>query len=84
MPEISRFYGLVVKMYFKGNEHNPPHIHVLYGEYMGAISIKNTELLEGDLPPKALSMAQEWITKYKTELLNIWETQKITKLPPLE
>jgi hypothetical protein len=40
MPTISRFYGLSIKMYFKGGEHNPPHIHVLYGEYMGAINIK--------------------------------------------
>ncbi|MDR1113795.1 MAG: DUF4160 domain-containing protein [Candidatus Margulisbacteria bacterium] len=84
MPEISRFYGLVIKMYFKGSEHNPPHVHVLYGEYMGAINIKTQKLIEGDLPAKALAMAKEWTTKYKTKLLNIWETQKIQKLPPLE
>ena len=84
MPEIARFYGLIVKMYFKGNEHNPPHIHVLYGEYMGAIDIKTAELLEGDLPPKALSMAQEWIIKNKNALLDMWTSQKIVKLPPLE
>ena len=46
MPVISRFYGLAVKMYFKKSEHNPPHIHVLYGEYMGAIDIKTQELME--------------------------------------
>ena len=84
MPVISRFYGLVIKMYFKGGEHNPPHIHVLYGEYMGTINIKTVELIEGDLPAKALSMAKEWTTKYKTELLDIWTTQKITTLTPLE
>lgn len=84
MPAISRFYGLVVKMYFKGKEHNPPHIHVIYGEYMGAIDIKTTELIEGDLPEKALSMAKEWTIKYKNELLDCWETQKIINLPPLE
>jgi len=84
MPAISRFYGLVVKMYFKGSEHNPPHIHVLYGEYMGAIDIKTAELIEGDLPEKALSMAKEWTEKYRAELLDLWVTQKITALPPLE
>jgi hypothetical protein len=84
MPEISRFYGLIIKMYFKGSEHNPPHVHVLYGEYMGAINIKTQKLMEGDLPAKALAMAKEWTAKYKSKLLNIWETQKIQKLPPLE
>jgi len=84
MPVISRFYGLVVKMYFKSSEHNPPHIHVLYGEYMGAIDIKTAELIDGDLPEKALSMAKEWTKKHKTELLDFWATQKITTLPPLE
>jgi len=84
MPAISRFYGLIIKMYYKGGEHNPPHVHVLYGEYMGAIDIKTAELLEGDLPAKALSMAKEWIEKYRTELLDFWATQKISTLPPLE
>jgi hypothetical protein len=84
MPTISRFYGLSVKIYFKGSEHNPPHIHVLYGEYMGALNIKTQEMLEGDLPAKALALAKEWVKKYKTELLDIWNTQKIRKLPPLE
>lgn len=84
MPVISRFYGLVVKMYFKGKEHNPPHFHVLYGEYMGAIDIKTGELIEGDLPTTALSMIKEWTAKYSKELLDMWETQKIVNLPPLE
>ena len=84
MPVISRFYGLVVKMYFRGGEHNPPHIHVLYGEYMGVIDIRTAELIEGDLPAKALSIAQEWTKKYSTELLDFWTTQKIANLPPLE
>ncbi|MDR0313131.1 MAG: DUF4160 domain-containing protein [Treponema sp.] len=84
MPTISRFYGLAVKMYFKGGEHNPPHIHVLYGEYMGAINIKTQELMEGDLPSRALSLAKEWIKKYEAELLDIWNTQIIKEIPPLE
>lgn len=50
MPVISRFYGLSIKMYFKGSEHNPPHIHVLYGEYMGVLNIWNTQQIK-ELPP---------------------------------
>ena len=57
MPVISRFYGIVIKMFYK--EHNPPHIHAIYGEYMGAINIKTMELTEGDLPPKALALVKE-------------------------
>lgn len=84
MPEISRFYGMIVKMYFQQREHNPPHVHVLYGDYMGAIEIETLKMSEGDLPPKALAMAQEWVKAHQTELLTIWNTQNFMKLPPLE
>ena len=84
MPVISRFYGLVIKMYFQQSEHNPPHFHVVYGEYMGSIDIQSLQMIEGDLPPKALSLIKEWASKYKEELLEIWNTQKFVKLPPLE
>ena len=84
MPTIARFYGLVVKMYFQQAEHNPPHFHVVYGEYIGAIDIDTLEMIEGDLPPKALSLVKEWAEKHKKDLLKIWNTQEFIKLPPLE
>ena len=84
MPVISRFYGMVVKMYFLGSEHNPPHVHFLYGEYMGVINIQTQSLMEGDLPSKALAMAQEWTHIHQNELLDIWNTQNFRTLPPLE
>lgn len=84
MPVIARFYGMVIKMYFQQSEHNPPHFHVVYGEYVGAIDIKTLKMLEGDLPAKALSLVQEWARNYQKELLTIWETQEFIKLPPLE
>lgn len=83
MPVISRFYGVVIKMYFKQSEHNPPHIHAIYGEYVGAIDIQTGEMLEGDLPKRALQMVQEWTSKHKKELMRIWETQEFINLPPL-
>ena len=83
MPVISRFYGMVIKMYFLASEHNPPHIHVIYGEFMGIIDIKTTEMLQGDLPNKALSLVKEWTAIHKDELLKMWETQDISELPPL-
>ena len=54
MPVISRFYGIIIRMYFQQSEHNPPHIHAIYGENMAAININSGEVLEGELPPKAL------------------------------
>ena len=84
MPVISRFYGLVIKMYFQQKEHNPPHFHVVYGEFTGAIDIKTLTVIDGDLPEKAVNLVREWATMYRGELLKIWETQEFIKIPPLE
>ncbi len=84
MPVIARFYGLIIKMYFQQSEHNPPHFHVIYGEYIGILTINEIKMIEGDLPPKALALASEWAQKYQRELLQIWNTQNFVKLPPLE
>ena len=83
MPILSNFYGILIKMYFQQSEHNPPHIHAIYGEYMGAIDIKTGELLEGDLPPRALMLVKEWLEVNRDELLKIWNTQNFKKIPPL-
>lgn len=84
MPVISRFYGMIVKMYFLAAEHNPPHIHIVYGEYIGVIDIQTLEMIQGDLPEKALKIAKEWVSLYQSELLKMWETQDIKPLPPLD
>ncbi|MCL2675623.1 MAG: DUF4160 domain-containing protein [Firmicutes bacterium] len=74
---------MVVKMYFLSSEHNPPHIHVVYGEYLGVLDIRTTNMLEGDLPSKALKIAQEWTAKHCNELIKMWETENIYELPPI-
>lgn len=84
MPVLSRFYGIVIRMYFQQSEHNPPHIHALYGDDMAAIEIKTGEIIEGELPPKALNMVREWIALHEKDLLQIWETQEFSKLEPLK
>ncbi|HCC03108.1 MAG TPA: DUF4160 domain-containing protein [Ruminococcaceae bacterium] len=84
MPVLSRFYGIVIKMYFSQSEHNPPHFHAIYGDYVGVIDIRTGRMLEGDLPPKALSLVQEWMKTNQKELLQIWNTQEFKSLPPLE
>ena len=83
MPEISRFYGIVIKMFFKPKEHEPSHIHALYGEYMGVFDLKTYQMTEGDLPNKAQELVKEWLNMYSSELQKMWDSQKIEKLPPL-
>ena len=82
MPEITRFYGIVIKIFFT-KEHNPPHFHAVYGEYNGCIDINTLEMLEGDLPLKAQHLIKEWGTKHKQEIMQMWNSKTLTKLPPL-
>ena len=71
-------------MYFLQKEHNPPHIHAIYGDDVAAITISDGKVIEGALPSKALEMVKEWVTLHKEELLAIWETQEFKQLSPLE
>ncbi len=84
MPMISSFYGIIIKMYFRQADHNPPHIHATYGEYTGEIDIQSGLMIDGDLPSRAVSLIKEWVNIHKDELLNIWNTQNFIKLPPLK
>lgn len=84
MPVLSRFYGIIIRMYFLQKEHNPPHIHAIYGENVAAITIADGKILEGDLPAKALEMVREWLSEHREELLTIWETQEFKQISPLE
>ena len=84
MPVLSRFYGIVIKMYFLQSEHNPPHIHAMYNDDVAAIDYMTGEVLEGYLPAKALNMVREWIELNRDDIQKIWETQEFQKLPPLE
>lgn len=83
MPVLSRFNGIIIRMYFQQAEHNPPHIHTIYNEDVAAVCINDLKVLEGSLPPKILSMVQKWISLHQKELLQIWETQNFIKLPSL-
>lgn len=84
MPVLSRFYGIVIRMYFQQAEHNPPHIHAIYGKHTAAISIQDGTVLEGLLPSKALEMVKEWVSIHQATLMQIWKTQEFQQLPPLE
>ena len=71
-------------MYFLQKEHNPPHIHAVYGGDVAAITISDGSVIEGALPGKALEMVQEWVYTHKEELLTMWETQEFKQLSLLE
>lgn len=77
MPEICRFFGVVIYMYYF--DHNPPHIHVKYGEY-SAIIYLNNEKIEGKLPGKVKEMVKQWVRKNKNELLHNWELSSTGQL----
>ena len=74
MPELSRFLGIVILMYF--DDHNPPHFHVRYNNFRALISIKDLLLMEGELPPRVLGLVIEWAGLHKNELLENWNMVK--------
>ncbi len=82
MPVITRFFGIVIKMYF--SEHGVPHFHAVYNEYNGVFDIKTLEMIEGDLTSKAQSLVREWAKMYKDDLLSMWNSREFRKLPGLE
>lgn len=82
MPEISRFYGIVIKIYF--GDHPPPHFHAVYAEHTGVFDIDTLELAEGYLPTRAQRLVLEWARINRGEMLAMWDTQEFHKLPPLE
>lgn len=84
MPVLSRFYGIIIRMYFLQSEHNPPHIHAIYNDNVAAVDFMTGNVLEGYLPPKAMTMVKEWVAINREELKKIWETQEFKSLPPLE
>ncbi len=83
MPEITRFYGIVIKIFFS-RERIPPHFHAVYGEYNGIFDINTLEMLEGDMPSKAQMLIREWAEAYKYDIMKMWDTKILKKLPPLE
>ena len=85
MPEICRFLGIVIAMYFK--EHAPPHFHAKYGGQRAAFSIRDLRMIEGKLPPRVVSLVLEWAFQNRDQLMENWRRterkEKLKKLPPL-
>ena len=84
MPTISYFYGIVIVMYLREKEHNPPHVHAVTQDFDAPFLIATGEIMEGEFPSKAKALVREFVLAHRAELEEMWETEKYTKLPPLE
>ncbi len=79
MPEICRFYGIIIAMFY--DDHNPPHFHARYGKDRVAIEISSLRVLEGQISPRALGLVMEWASQHQKELLNDWELARDNQPP---
>jgi Domain of unknown function (DUF4160) len=86
MPEISRFFGIVVAMYY--NDHPPPHFHVRYGRQKAIIELETLGILEGQLSRRAFGLVKEWAAMHQAELADDWDLARqrepLNKIEPLE
>jgi Domain of unknown function (DUF4160) len=80
VPEISRFFGIVILIYY--SDHPPPHFHVRYGEQRAIIGIESLAILEGRLSPRVLGLVVEWASLHREELTADWERAR--RQEPLE
>jgi len=86
MPEISRFFGIIIALYY--NDHAPPHFHARYGDAKVEIAIETLSVLAGKLPPRAMGLVIEWASRHQAELLADWELARrqetLNRIEPLE
>ncbi len=78
MPEVCRFYGIIIYMYV--SEHNPPHFHVWYDDFKATVTIQDG-IVTGSLPRRVLNMVFEWLDLHKEELLHNWELLQSFETP---
>ncbi|MCK9458096.1 MAG: DUF4160 domain-containing protein [Proteobacteria bacterium] len=85
MPEISRFFGISILMYF--NDHSPPHFHAKYNEHRAVFRITDMMMVEGKLPPRVAALVFEWASLHRSELAGCWaalaETGTLKRIAPL-
>lgn len=85
MPEISRFLGIIIAMYYR--DHAPPHFHAVYGDFEVTVDIATGDV-RGFLPRRALAAVQEWRRIHRDELALAWgrarNREVLPRIPPLE
>lgn len=80
MPEISRFFGIIIAMYY--NDHYPEHFHARYGNHQALISIETLSIINGYLPPRVLGLVTEWASQHREDLTRNWNLARMKE--PLE
>lgn len=79
MPELSRFYGIVIRMYF--GDHNPPHFHAHYEGDEALVEIATLSVIAGKLPPRAMGLVAEWALLHRREVEAAWELARNLRSP---
>lgn len=86
MPVVSRFFGIIISMYY--NDHQPPHFHIKYAEHRAQMEIETLALMEGELPRRALNLTLEWASLHRNELRVNWQLarngQPLETIEPLD
>jgi len=86
VPEISRFFGIVIAMYYR--DHEPPHFHVTYAGHRAAVGIRPVSVLGGSLPPRVFGLVSEWAMRHESDLIADWDRARrgeaLIPIAPLE
>jgi len=86
MPELCRFYGIIIRMHIP--DHAPPHFHALYGGQEALVEIDSLTVIRGRLPTRALRLVREWASIHRDELMVNWErvrrSEPLSKIDPLD
>lgn len=83
MPEISRFFGIIIRMFMEaGAAHHTPHFHAYYQEHVGVFSLESVDLIAGDLPRTQRRLVEAWAELHQSELKADWERLQAGR-PPL-
>lgn len=82
MPEISRFFGIIIRMYVElGTPHHHPHLHAYYQNTVGIYRIDEIEMIAGDLSKREQRLVEAWIVLHQNELLENWERLQSSQMP---
>lgn len=84
MPEICRFYGIIIRMYLIDREHPPHPIHIKYGEHEAVMELINFNIIDGAIPKKCRQLVREWAELHQDELIEMWDRQNFHTIAPLE
>jgi len=86
MPELSRFFGIIIRMFY--SDHDPAHFHAIYGEYEALIEIDTLAVFRGSLPRRALALVLEWAALHRNELRDDWRRARageiLNEIEPLD